>query len=602
MALSDIGGVLDDANDTGAASAATTATTAAQNIALDQTVDSTRDSHAATGDSQLPGRIGEFAILDELGAGGMGRVYVAHDTDLDRRVAIKVLHPCADPTAQQARNTRFLREAQGLARVSHPNVVAVHEIGIDDGSPFIVMELVEGDTLRDWQRGDHDWQQVVRVYAQAGRGLAACHAAQLVHRDVKPENILLGQSGRPRISDLGLVGAMRSDDGHRPQNLDVHGPLNATLTNDGAALGTLAYMPPEQLCGEQVDARADQFAFAVALYEGLHGERPFAGRSGGELLQAITENQRRPIRTDIPRPLRAALERALSPNRGERFAELDELLDVLDASLENTKRRGWPGRGSAFAVAAIAVAGLSVFMMFGRSTHSLSTAALVPVSRPALPSTPAAEARKRRAAVLSRAHALENEAFEYATKDNNKQAAKSQRAALKLLDDSKLEAPLRRASLLTNLAVYENDIEQVKQAIAHLNEALALIEPSGDIEAETNTREILGSIHFEQDRSVEAEKQFRLVLTKYKTLQKQEPTDVARMQDNLAAALIDLKRYTEAKKLLQSTLELRTKAKLTSELVDSYSRFARLYRAMNNKKLEKKYAAMASKAARKNPQ
>ncbi len=216
--------------------------------------------------------VGRYVILDRIGAGGMGVVYAAYDPELDRRVALKLLR--TDRFAAPG-HLRLLREAKALARLTHPNVVAVHDAGTFGDQVFVAMELVEGETLRQWlEAGARSWREVLDRLLAAGRGLAAAHAAGLVHRDFKPENVLLGRDGRVRVVDFGLAKAL-ADAAEEPAAPDSGGELASPLTEWGAVLGTPAYMAPEQIRGIAADARSDQFSFCVALYEALYGERPF---------------------------------------------------------------------------------------------------------------------------------------------------------------------------------------------------------------------------------------------------------------------------------------------------------------------------------------
>ena len=199
--------------------------------------------------------LGRYVILETLGAGAMGIVYGAYDPDLGRKVALKVLRGATDEETR----ARLLREAQALARLSHPNVVAIHDLGTDRGRVFLAMELIEGDTLAAWLRGRPRPQAVIDALVSAGRGLAAAHAAGLVHRDFKPANVLVGEDGRARVTDFGLA---HGDEG--------------PAAGHGAA-GTPAYMAPEQRVGGPTDARSDQYAFCATLHEALSGQRPPAG-------------------------------------------------------------------------------------------------------------------------------------------------------------------------------------------------------------------------------------------------------------------------------------------------------------------------------------
>lgn len=244
----------------------------------------------------------------------MGVVYAAHDFALDRRVSLKLVRS-GQGAAAELRRARLLSEAQALARVAHPNVVAVHDVGTFGDEVYVALEHVPGLTLGDWLRGaPRSPGAVCEVFAQAGRGLAAVHAAGLVHRDMKPDNVLLGVDGRVRLADFGLA-------------VEAGGDGDATA-------GTPGYMPLEQLRGEPVDARADQFAFAVALFEALTGERPYGPR--GASRAALLDRLARGAPAEVPwvrgvsAALRRALKRALAPAAADRFASMDDLLQALD--------------------------------------------------------------------------------------------------------------------------------------------------------------------------------------------------------------------------------------------------------------------------------
>jgi len=306
--------------------------------------------------------VGRFELLRRLGRGGMGEVYVAYDAQLDREVALKLLLPERSPD-DHARE-RLLREAQVLARLSHPNVVQIHEAGIHDEQVYLVMELVDGVTLREWleQRPAgatvRPRAEVLPVMIAAGQGLAAAHAAGLTHRDFKPDNVLVGRDGRVRVLDFGLA---RPADELADETSDVLGPISlddptatepgssrrgpspgssqgsssrrgiAHLTVPGAIMGTLAYMSPEQLTAAPLDPRSDQFSFCVALYEALYGCRPFRGRTIGAVMLAIVEGTPElpgdPPR--VPRWLRALVHRGLAARPEQRFTDMDALLREL---------------------------------------------------------------------------------------------------------------------------------------------------------------------------------------------------------------------------------------------------------------------------------
>ncbi|WP_434387001.1 serine/threonine-protein kinase [Melittangium boletus] len=229
------------------------------------------------------GQVGRFIPLKVLGQGGMGVVYAAYDPDLDRKVALKLLLVKDGDTDVQLGRARLLREAQAMARVSHPHVIPVFEVGTWAGQVFVAMELVEGGTLREWLNArPRSWREVLEKYLAAGRGLAAAHAAGLVHRDFKPANVLVGRTGRVHVTDFGLARpvaqpeledpAASEDTPRSPHPLLAPG---ASLTLSGMVMGTPRYMSPEQFRGDVLDARSDQFSFCAALYMGLYGTRPF---------------------------------------------------------------------------------------------------------------------------------------------------------------------------------------------------------------------------------------------------------------------------------------------------------------------------------------
>ncbi len=288
------------------------------------------------------GVLGRYVVLGKLGSGGMGTVLKAYDESLDRAIAIKLLHS----GAAERHAKRLMREAQALAKLSHPNVVHVYEVGKDGEQWFIAMELVRGQTLREWQQGQHTWRECVKVYQQAGAGLMAAHAAGLVHRDFKPDNCIIDEEGRPRVLDFGLV--READVPSRDEPLEEEGiaaePDNEHLTRTGSVLGTLAYMPLEQIDGKPADARSDQFSFCVSLYEALYAQRPFASESVGQLTLALMNEEIRPPPkgTRVPRALRRVLLRGLAADPAERWGSMDALLARLRALVAPRTRVGVP--------------------------------------------------------------------------------------------------------------------------------------------------------------------------------------------------------------------------------------------------------------------
>ncbi|WP_224245823.1 serine/threonine-protein kinase [Hyalangium gracile] len=278
-----------------------------------------------------------YIVLDELGRGGMGTVRAAYDTRLDRRVALKLMRLEQDERGSSL-HVRMLREAQSMARLSHPNVVAVYDAGtLDDGTVFIAMELVEGQTLRQWCHGSRPWREVLGMFLAAARGLSAAHAAGLVHRDFKPENVLVGKEGRPRVTDFGLARAAA------PRGVDpasVGQQVNGPDTDHGLLVGTPLYMAPEVLSGQPVDTRSDLFSFCVALYEALYQQPAFPGEGISERWEAQRQGRINPPPESSPVPawVRAVVCRGLSADPLQRPASMQELIAALEADPEQKRR------------------------------------------------------------------------------------------------------------------------------------------------------------------------------------------------------------------------------------------------------------------------
>ncbi|MFZ6181011.1 tetratricopeptide repeat protein [Nannocystis pusilla] len=283
-------------------------------------------------------RVGRYTVLHLVGAGAMGTVYAAYDPELDRRVALKLVHHgLLAGAAREAAAARLLREAQALARLSDPNIITVFDAGRFEGQVFLAMEFVEGGTLRQWLASERrDPAQIVAMFVAAGRGLAALHGAGLVHRDFKPDNVLVGGDGRVRVSDFGLVRVAAT--ASVEETFDPARPLptaGEAMTRTGALLGTPAYMAPELWQGTLADARSDQFAFCVALYEALQGARPFtpgalAGTAPGREVARVER---------IPAGLRAPLAIGLARAPERRHASMTALLDALGRGLAGARRR-----------------------------------------------------------------------------------------------------------------------------------------------------------------------------------------------------------------------------------------------------------------------
>ena len=290
--------------------------------------------------------IGRYVVLSKLGAGGMGIVYAAYDPELDRKIALKLLLPASGGSNPDG-TARLLREAQALAKLSHPNVVSVHDVGAAGDNIWIAMEFIQGRTLSQWrEERRRSWREVLDVIRPAALGLTAAHKAGLIHRDVKPDNIMIGDDGRVRVMDFGLArGAADARDPPPPSqasraraDLDRaasvigNSRLHAELTQYGATPGTPAYMAPEQLDGVNVDARIDQFALCITLWEALYGERPFVGDTLLDLLKNIREDHRRPPPKGVvvPHWLHRVLVRGLANRPEHRWPSLDALLEALD--------------------------------------------------------------------------------------------------------------------------------------------------------------------------------------------------------------------------------------------------------------------------------
>lgn len=306
--------------------------------ASEQTLPGQRPSHELS-----PGqRVGRYEIERELGRGGMGVVYQARDVTLDRRVALKLLHARRDEAAQ----ARLLREAQVMAKLAHPNVVPVFELGEWHCDLYLVMELVTGVTLEAWlKRAKHRRSDILGHFLQAGRGLAAAHAAGVVHRDFKPANVLVGLDDRVRVTDFGLS---------RPgPTLELPATNSLVVTRAGAIVGTLAYMAPEQIDGETADERSDQFSFCVSLVEALAGQRPFKGETWAELATSVGEKPH--FGTGIPASLRTVMKKGLARKPSQRFASMTALLNAI----ERAQKVGWRSVGITSVAAVMALGFIS---------------------------------------------------------------------------------------------------------------------------------------------------------------------------------------------------------------------------------------------------
>jgi tetratricopeptide (TPR) repeat protein len=293
--------------------------------------------------------VGRYVVMAHVGAGGMGRVYAAYDPELDRKVALKLLR--AERNDDVGRN-RLVGEARALAKLAHPHVVAVHDAGTVGEQVFVAMEYVSGITLRQvLTQRRHGWRQVLELLLPVAHGLAAVHAAGLVHRDLKPDNIMLGDDGRVRVMDFGLARvprlAARDEEATGRIALAEPEPEPEALTRTGVRLGTPAYMAPEQWRGLPADARTDQHAYCVTLWEALHGERPFADGTIAELERAITGGVvSSPARAgEVPRWLRRVLARGLAVEPAERHPSMDALVAAIASGRRGARLR-WGAVGA----------------------------------------------------------------------------------------------------------------------------------------------------------------------------------------------------------------------------------------------------------------
>ena len=295
-----------------------------------------------------PARVGRYLLLGRIGSGGVGVVYAAYDPELDRRVAIKLLsRGRLDDTRWRA---RLAREAQAMARIDHPNVVRVYDVGTFGGDGeasgvFIVMELIEGQTMAAWLQRHRTWSEVVKAFIQAGRGVAAAHQRGLIHRDFKPGNVIIGPE-RVCVLDFGLARASQQSSTdverqeRRRQFTGPHGALITSLTKTGSVMGTPPYMAPEQHRGIEVDHRTDQYAFCVALFQGLYDAWPFEGDTTHALARAKERTAPATVRRrGVPNRVHAALLRGLSPDPRDRFRCLEDLIRELERAVARPRRR-----------------------------------------------------------------------------------------------------------------------------------------------------------------------------------------------------------------------------------------------------------------------
>jgi serine/threonine-protein kinase len=321
--------------------------------------------------------LGRYIILDRLGGGGMGDVYAAYDPELDRKLAIKLLHPEAAATVEGP--AMLIREAQAMARLQHPNVVAVYDIGTFQLQLFVAMELLDGMTLSRWlEQRPRSVGEVLDVFVPAGRALAAAHAAGIVHRDFKPDNVMITSDGRVRVLDFGLARAAGGGGLPRaapspaePRGVAVERGTDGVLTRTGALVGTPSHMSPEQWRKQPADARSDQFSYCVALWEALFGARPFQAQTLPELGTRVLAGELPPVDSDgkVPAWLREVVARGLRVDAAARHPSMDALLAALGSDPEARRRKRW--RVASFAAGLMVLAGMVAFAAAARAPTAL---------------------------------------------------------------------------------------------------------------------------------------------------------------------------------------------------------------------------------------
>ncbi len=307
-------------------------------------------------------KIGRFIVLRKLGQGAMGVVYLAYDPKLDRKVALKLVDTSSLGSETGDAHVRLEREARAAAALGHPNVVTVYDVGHQGNDVFLAMEFVEGETLTQWMKREHTWREVAKLFAEIARGLAAAHDADLVHRDFKPDNVLLGGDQRPRVADFGLArptqgwsardAAKVLDSASTPGSSALALRSGNAMASTAEVCGTPAYMAPEQFVGSDVTAASDQFGFCASLYEALFGHRPFKGDSITELAVAVLDNDRQPLpsKHGVPKAVVQAVLQGLAPTVEQRHPSMHALAERLETALRARTRNRVLAGGTLLAV------------------------------------------------------------------------------------------------------------------------------------------------------------------------------------------------------------------------------------------------------------
>ncbi len=287
----------------------------------------------APGGSRLrPGDVVERYVVEALlGAGGMAEVYRAKDQKLGRTVALKLVRPVRDGEACGSLCSLLMREARTLAGLSNPGLLTVHDVGEHHGCVYLAMELIDGSTLRDWAESVDDWRERLRVLLETGNALAAAHEARVVHRDVKPDNVLVSRTGRVVVSDFGVARSLADldDQGHQ---CGCAGGATIRVELEGKVVGTPHYMSAEQHQGLAADARSDQFSFAVTCWEILYRALPFEGDDIESIKEQVLAQRIKapPTPTDIPEPVSRALRRGMHASASARYPNMQTFVESLE--------------------------------------------------------------------------------------------------------------------------------------------------------------------------------------------------------------------------------------------------------------------------------
>lgn len=279
-------------------------------------------------------KIGHYKIIRLLGKGGMGEVYLAEDTKLDRKIALKILPP--EFAADLGRMSRFVREAKSASALNHPNIITIYEIGEADGTHFIATEFINGKTLNEHIKNTSlSLKSALEIAIQIASALDEAHSAEIIHRDIKPDNVMLRSNGLVKLLDFGIA-KTNLDSGLQNTDLDEKGEIvfqknqKSKFTNLGTIIGTADYMSPEQAQGKEVDARTDIFSFGVVLYEMMSGNLPFAGKTALERIDSVLNDNPKPLKTEIPPKMVKIINRCLKKNRDERYQTIKEVLTDLE--------------------------------------------------------------------------------------------------------------------------------------------------------------------------------------------------------------------------------------------------------------------------------